>query len=164
MTNLTEDDVRRIAREEAQSVATLEVDDPDGEGWSLGRFIDEFELSRREGLKALGLVALGYSGTEAVRRIAIEPASAAPADDLTVPGQLTVQGSVDLSGVTGTVDLTSAGTVKLGGDLEVRPSTTHPGSDTDPAIEVGNDGAGFYVFNNNGDMQVVHEDGSVNGL
>jgi hypothetical protein len=176
---LTEAEIRDIAREEArQEVAELEVEDSDGLEWSLAQFVDEFDLSRRQALQAMGLVALGYSGGAAVRRLAIGEAEAATTDDLTIPGQLTVNGSVDLSSagtltlgsgldasnVTGTVDLTSAGPMKLGGDLEVRPSTTHPGSDTDPAIEVGNDGAGFFVFNNNGNLGRVHEDGDVSTL
>jgi len=107
---LTEAQIREIARDEAREVAELEISDSDGEQWSLTRFIETFDLSRRQALQAMGLVALGYSGAAAVRRLAIGEAEAATTDDLTVPGELTTSTVT----VTSDIDYDSQRTTNVG--------------------------------------------------
>jgi len=92
--NMPEDKIRRIAREEAKKVNDIEVEGGDGEGWNLRKLMDQFEISRRTALAALGLISVGYHAPRAVLQVISRDAAAAPDDDLTVPGTLTA-GSVD---------------------------------------------------------------------
>jgi len=93
-TQIPEDKIRSIAREEAEEVYDVEVEDADGEGWSIGKLMDRFQVSRRTALKAIGLIAVGYGAPRAVLQVISQNAEAAAQDDLNVPGTLTA-GSVD---------------------------------------------------------------------
>jgi hypothetical protein len=84
--NETVAQIREIAREEAQEVYDLRVRDADGTEWSLSTITERFGCSRRTALKALGLIAVGYTGPVALLKVAAGTAEAAPDDDLTVPG------------------------------------------------------------------------------
>jgi hypothetical protein len=141
-TELTEAQIREIARKEARDVAGLEVDDDEtGEKWSVRRFISEFDLSRREALQAIGLVSIGVGAREAVARIFIQNAEAAPQDDLTVPGTLDA----------GTVSTEEHSITKLA--VEVKKTTSQSVSaDTDTKVTfdntVDNDGSQWDGANN----------------
>jgi len=88
-TQLTEAQIREIAREEARDITKMTAaDEATGEEWSVRRLIDRFELTRREAISAFGLIMIGVGAREAVARVLIGSAEAAPQDDLTVPGTL----------------------------------------------------------------------------
>jgi len=95
-TELTKEEIRRIAREEAETVYAkdVEVKDPDGEQWSLRTLMERFEIDRRTALQAIGLIALGYHAPRAVLTAVSQSAEAAADDNLTVPGTLDA-GAVD---------------------------------------------------------------------
>lgn len=99
--DVPEDKVRRVVREELRE--ELAVSGPDGREWSMGDLMDGFDLDRRTTLQALGLVALGFTASEAIIRAVAGEAEAAT-DDLTVPG-------------TATVDALVANSVNSGGPL-----------------------------------------------
>jgi len=63
-----EQTIRQIAREEARDIYDIDVEDGDGETWSLFKLMDSFGIRRRTALKAMGLMALGSSSTVAVLR------------------------------------------------------------------------------------------------
>lgn len=89
----TEDEIRAIAREEAQEVYETEIEDASGKSWSLRKLMDRYQLSRRQALAALGLIASGAGVGEAIKRAIVSTvgtAEAASSDDLTVPGTLDV--------------------------------------------------------------------------
>jgi len=93
-TTPTEEQIRKIAREEARKVNDIEVEDADGEGWSIPKLMDQFEISRRTALQAIGLMSIGYHAPKAVLRVVSQNAEAASDDNLTVPGTLDA-GAVD---------------------------------------------------------------------
>lgn len=67
----------------------LTVEDASGGSWSLTKLMDRFEINRRTALKAIGLVAIGYTAPRAVLQAVSGTAEAQQStDDLTVPGQL----------------------------------------------------------------------------
>jgi len=114
-TQLTEVQIREIAREEARDVAGMTAaDETTGEEWSVRRLIDRFELTRREAISAFGLIMIGVGAREAVARVLIGSAEAAPQDDLTVPGTLNA-GSVQTDETTINDSLTASG-LTLSGD------------------------------------------------
>lgn len=86
--SLTEDEIRRLAREEVREVAGLDANDPDGEAWSVRKLMSQFEVDRRTALQAMGLIALGYAAPRAVLSAISGTAEAAPDDNLTVPNTL----------------------------------------------------------------------------
>lgn len=104
-----EEQFREIAREEAKDVYDIQVEDGDGSSWSLSSIMQRFEVDRRTALKALGLVAIGYTAPIAVLKAVSGTAQAAATDDLTVPGTLdagtvstdsgVIDGSKDIPGV-----------------------------------------------------------------
>lgn len=99
--DISEDTIRRIARDEAEAVVAddVVVEDGDGEEWSLRTLMERFEVSRRTALQALGLLALGYAAPRAVLQAVSGTAAAAADDNLTVPGTLDVD-SVDYNSLT----------------------------------------------------------------
>ncbi|MUV59825.1 hypothetical protein [Halobacterium sp. CBA1126] len=73
--------------EEQQEEFTVE--DGDGESWSLTELMDRFSIKRRTALKAIGLVAIGYTAPRAVLQAVSGTAQAQQSTaDLTVSGQL----------------------------------------------------------------------------
>lgn len=92
--NITEETVREIAREEAREVHDLAVEDDSGEQWSLKRLMSNFKVTRRQALASLGLIAVGYAAPRAVAKVVVGQAEADPGDDLTVPGVLDA-GAID---------------------------------------------------------------------
>lgn len=102
----TAEQIREIAREEAQSVYDDEVvEDEDGKEWSVRSMMDRFEVSRRTALGAMGLLLAGVVAdpAEAVMRSYVGTAEAQSANDFTVPGDMTVGGtlSTESADVTG---------------------------------------------------------------
>jgi len=93
-TKYDEEQIRRIAREEARDVAGIEVEGPDGGQWSLSKLMENFEISRRTALQAMGLIALGYHAPKAVLQVFAQDGEAAAQDNLTVPGTLSA-GAID---------------------------------------------------------------------
>jgi len=63
---LDEQAIRKIAQEEAREIYDIEVEDGNGENWSLIELVDTFGIKRRTALKAMGLMAVGSSATVAV--------------------------------------------------------------------------------------------------
>jgi hypothetical protein len=120
-------DIREIAREEAQDIHDVTVDDGDEE-WSLSKLMGRFEISRRTALKAIGLIGLGYTAPKAVVSAVSQPAEAAPEDDLTVPGTLdagavsTDAGTLDGDVMMGFPDSSSQTSVSLGSGWAVESS------------------------------------------
>lgn len=72
-----------------------------------------------------------------------------------------VKNSVSIGGASvGSPNTVGIGTnTFIEGDVDIYPSTSQPGSSSDPAIAIGNSGAGFYI-DSNGDVVVVDEAGN----
>jgi len=120
-TEYNEEQIRRIAREEARDVAGIGVEGPDGEEWSLSKLMENFEISRRTALQAMGLIALGYHAPKAVLEVFAQDGEAASQDNLTVPGTLDA-GAID----------TGEGTIDGGKEIPgVPPSSSDPGLSVD---------------------------------
>ena len=91
--------LREIAREEARAVyQDLGVEAADGSTATLGGLMENFGLSRRDALKALGLVAAGYAVPTAAIKVMSEPASAAPVGQIGTSAEPISQLYVDTLG------------------------------------------------------------------
>lgn len=131
--------VREIARDEAEKVHDLEVEDDDGESWSVSTLTERFEVSRRTALKALGLIAVGYAAPRAVLESVSGTAKAASSGNLTVPGELSA-GSVS------TEALWAEGI-----DITERHLAADGSTDDGPALQTA-------IEEEEGNTLIIHED------
>jgi hypothetical protein len=122
-----EQTIRQIAREEARDIYDIDVEDGDGETWSLFKLMDSFGIRRRTALKAMGLMALGSSSTVAVLRAMSGSAEGATGS----AGQIgTDTDRPDIYGDSADLNSVSIGGAEIGFVLEQVKTVSASGSGT----------------------------------